>query len=211
MEFKLAMDAKKHWEDIYGQKKPDEVSWYKPHLDLSLKILTNAGLNSSSRIIDVGAGASTLVDDLIRLGTKAITILDISGEALAVSKARLEQRANEVEWIEADITQAKLRKEYYDIWHDRAVFHFLTGAEDRHQYVATTTEALKQQGQLVIATFSLQGPLRCSGLDIVKYSPETLQAELGSGFRLIEALEEEHQTPFNTAQKFIYCRFQKVS
>ena len=112
-------DPKTHWENIYGQKKPGEVSWYKPHLDLSLRILTNAGLNRSSHIIDVGAGASTLVDDLVKLGTKAITILDISGEALAVSKERLGQQANTVEWVEADITQARLRKEYYDIRHDR--------------------------------------------------------------------------------------------
>jgi ubiquinone/menaquinone biosynthesis C-methylase UbiE len=204
-------DPKTHWKNIYGQKKPSEVSWYKPHLDLSLRVLTSAGLNPSSRLIDVGAGASTLVDDLVKQGVKAITILDISGEALAVSKARLGQQADEVEWIEADITQAKLRKEYYDIWHDRAVFHFLTNVEDRCRYVAVLTEVLKPQGQLVMATFSLQGPPKCSGLDIVRYSPETLHAELGQGFRLVEALEEQHQTPFNTVQKFIYCRFQKVS
>lgn len=213
MRFKInrMFDPKTHWENIYGQKKPSEVSWYKPHLDLSLRVLTSAGLNPLSHIIDVGAGASTLVDDLVKLGTKAITILDISGEALAVSKARLGQQVSEVEWIEADIMQAKLRKEYYDIWHDRAVFHFLTNAEDRRRYAAAMTEALKPQGQLAMATFSLEGPLRCSGLDIVRYNPQTLQTELGSGFRLVEALEEEHQTPFNTVQKFIYCRFQKMS
>jgi len=206
----MVFDPKSHWENIYSQKKPGEVSWYKPRLDLSLQILSSAGLNPSSCVIDVGAGASTLVDDLIKLGVKAVTILDVSGKALAVSKARLGQQANEVEWIEADITQAKLRKEYCDIWHDRAVFHFLTNIEDRRRYVAVMTEALKPQGQLVMATFSLQGPPRCSGLDIVRYSPQTLQAELGNEFLLVEALEEEHQTPFNTVQKFIYCRFQKV-
>ena len=207
----MMLNPKTHWEKIYGQKKPSEVSWYKPHLDLSLRILTNAGLNPSSHIIDVGAGASTLVDDLIERGVKAATVLDISAEALAVSKARLGQRASGVEWIEADITQAKLRKGHYDIWHDRAVFHFLTDAEDRRRYVAVATNALKPQGQLVMATFSLDGPPRCSGLDIVRYSPQTLQAELGKGFRLIEALEEQHQTPFNTTQKFIYCRFEKIA
>ena len=205
------MDTKSHWETVYNQKKSSEVSWYKPHLDLSLKILKNAGLNPLSCIIDVGAGASTLVDDLIEQGVKAATVLDISAEALAVSKARLGQQASNVEWIEADITQAKLRKSYYDIWHDRAVFHFLTDAEDRRRYVAVMTEALKLHGQLIMATFSLDGPLSCSGLDIVRYSPQTLQAELGKGFRLIEALEEEHQTPFDMKQKFIYCRFEKVS
>lgn len=204
------MDKKTHWEDIYNEKKPDQVSWYKPHLDLSLRILANAGLNPSSRVVDVGAGASTLVDDLIGFGVKSLAVLDISREALAVSKARLGQQANSVEWIESDITQAKLHKAHYDIWHDRAVFHFLTNAEDRRRYVAVMTEALKPQGQLVMATFSLEGPPRCSGLDIVRYSPQTLHAELGKDFRLAEALEEEHQTPFNTTQKFIYCRFQKV-
>ena len=204
-------DKKTYWENVYNKKKPDQVSWYKPHLDLSLRILANAGLNQSSRIIDVGAGASTLVDDLIERGVKAATVLDISAEALAVSKARLGQRASGVEWIEADITQAKLRKEYYDIWHDRAVFHFLTDSEDRRRYVAVMTEALKPRGQLVMATFSLDGPPRCSGLEVVRYSPQTLQAELGKGFRLIEAFEEEHQTPFNATQKFIYCRFAKVN
>jgi len=167
----------------------------------------NAGLKPSSHIIDVGAGASTLADDLIKRGVKAVTVLDVSGKALAVSKTRLGRQADEVEWIEADVTQAKLRKQYYDIWHDRAVFHFLTDAQDRRRYIATMTESLKPDGQLVIATFSLEGPPRCSGLDIVRYSPETLQAELGNGFHLVESLEEEHETPFNTVQKFIYCRF----
>ena len=210
-EVKIAMDTKSHWETVYNQKKPGEVSWYKPHLDLSLRILKNAGLNPSSCIIDVGAGASTLVDDLINLGVKSLTVLDISGEALGISKTRLGQQANKAEWIEADITQAKLRKGHYDIWHDRAVFHFLTDAKDRRRYAIVMTEALKPHGQLVMATFSLEGPPRCSGLDIVRYSPQTLQAELGKGFRLIEALEEEHQTPFNTTQKFICCRFEKIS
>ena len=204
------MDAKNHWENVYSQKKPDEVSWYKPHLDLSLDMLAHAGLKPSSHIIDVGAGASTLVDDLIKLGVKAVTVFDVSGEALAVSKARLGNQASEVEWNEADITQAKLRKEYYDIWHDRAVFHFLTDAQDRRRYVTTMTNALKPEGQLVIATFSLKGPARCSGLDVVRYSPETLQVELGNGFHLVESLEEEHGTPFNTVQQFTYCRFQRV-
>lgn len=203
-------DSQRHWEKVYQSQKPDKVSWYKPHLDLSLDILTHAGLKPSSHIIDVGAGASTLVDDLIKLGVKAVTVLDVSGEALAVSKARLGKQADEIEWVETDITQAKLRKEYYDIWHDRAVFHFLTDAEDRRRYIAGMTEALKPNGQLVMATFSLQGPPRCSGLDVVRHSPETLQVELGNGFRLVESLEEEHRTPFNTVQKFIYCRFQRI-
>ena len=203
-------NTKNHWESIYSQKKPDEVSWYKPHLTVSLGLLANAGLHPGSQLIDVGAGASTLVDDLIKAGMMNLTVLDISGQALAVSKRRLGHQANQVEWIEADITQAKLRTEYYDIWHNRAVFHFLTMAEDRRRYIESMREALKPGGQAILATFALQGPPRCSGLDIIRYSPETLQAELGNIFKLMEMVPEEHRTPFQTVQQFIYARFQKV-
>ena len=202
------MDWKTHWETIYRQKRPEEVSWYQPHLETSLRLLENAGLNPESRIIDVGGGASTLADDLLEKGIKEITVLDISGQALAASKERLGERADRVEWIEADITQADLPAGRYDLWHDRAVFHFLTRTEDRRRYIDVMRRALKAGGQAVLATFSLQGPPRCSGLEVIRYSPETLQAELGGAFRLVEALEEEHQTPFHTIQKFSYARFQ---
>jgi len=205
------MDLKAHWETIYRQTPPGEVGWYTPRLDASLKLLTHAGLHAASRVIDVGAGASTLVDDLVERGMRAITALDLSGEALAVAKARLGPRADAVEWMEADITRVSLPSESYDLWHDRAVFHFLTSAEDRRRYVMTMTSALKPSGQAVMATFSLHGPPRCSGLDVVRYSPEILQAELGKGFQLVEAVEEDHRTPFDTVQRFIYCRFQRVT
>ena len=204
------MEQKSHWETLYKQKHPADVSWYQPHLQASLRLLANAGLRPGARIIDVGSGASTLVDDLLDRGVSDVTALDISGHALAVAKARLGDRAKGVNWIEADVTQTQLSTPRYDLWHDRAVFHFLTKAEDRRRYLATMHDALKLGGQAILATFALEGPPRCSGLDVVRYNPETLQAEVGDDFRLIEAFDEDHRTPFNTVQKFMYCRFQKV-
>jgi len=201
---------KSHWETVYEQKRPGEVSWYQPHLTVSLRLLANAGLRPDSRVIDVGGGASTLADDLLDQGVKDMTVLDISGHALAVSRARLGERAERVTWIETDITQAQFPSASYDLWHDRAVFHFLTRAEDRRQYLAAMRDALKPGGQAILATFALQGPPRCSGLDVVRYSAEMLQAELGDIFKLVEALDEAHHTPFRTVQQFVYTRFQKV-
>lgn len=204
------MEPKAHWESIYTQKRSAEVSWYQPHLTVSLRLLANAGLRPDSHVIDVGGGASTLADDLLDQGVKYLTVLDISGRALAADKARLGERANGVTWLEADITRAQLPAASYDFWHDRAVFHFLTHAEDRRRYLATLREALKPGGQAILATFALDGPPKCSGLEVVRYSADTLQAELGNGFRLLEALEESHQTPFHTMQQFLYGRFQHV-
>ncbi len=201
---------KDHWETVYAQKPPESVSWYKLHLDISLKLIEQAGRNPDSSIIDVGGGFSTLVDDLLKKGIKRLTVLDISGQALAVAKTRLGHRASEINWVEADIVQAKLPEHAYDIWHDRAVFHFLVNAEDRQRYIRVMKASLKPKGQLVMGTFSLQGPPRCSGLEVVRYSSSTLQTELGEDFRLLETLEEEHRTPFNTTQKFTYCRFKRA-
>lgn len=204
------MEQKIHWDNIYQQKRPGEVSWYQAHLKVSLNLLANAGLRPSSRIIDVGGGASTLADDLLERGVENITVLDLSSQALAASKARLRERAARVQWIGGDITRLQLPQNQYDLWHDRAVFHFLTQPDDRRRYLDAMRGALMASGQLVMATFSLQGPPRCSGLEVIRYSPETLQAEFGSDFKLMETLEEEHQTPFNTAQRFVYCRFQRL-
>lgn len=199
-----------HWDTVYQQKRPEDVSWYQPHLTASLTLLANAGLSAGSHIIDVGGGASTLVDDLFARGVSNMAVLDISGRALAAAKARLGERAERVTWIEADIAEATLPSHAYDLWHDRAMFHFLTNAEDRRRYLATMREAMKPDGHAILATFSLHGPSRCSGLEVVRYSPDTLQAEVGDGFRLIEVREEAHHTPFGTVQQFIYGRFQRV-
>ena len=203
------MEAKSHWEAIYQQKRPTDVSWYAPHLHVSFALLARAGLSRDSRVIDVGGGASTLVDDLLDQGIERLTVLDISGQAMTVSKARLGDRARRVNWIEADITEATLPSQCYDLWHDRALFHFLTSVDQRRRYLKAMCDSLTPAGQAIFATFSLQGPPRCSGLEVARYSPETLSRELPE-FKLVEALQDAHPTPFHTVQPFIYCRFQRV-
>ena len=203
------ISPKAHWENIYTTKQPTEVSWYKTRLDPSLKIISKLGLAPESPLIDIGAGASNLADDLLRQNFQDISVLDISSKALEISKRRLGPDAMKVTWLEADITNAVLPKKHYDLWHDRAVFHFLTGANDKRKYVEVLKSSLKDTGHLVIATFNLNGPLKCSGLDIVRYSPETLSKELGGEFKLIESFDEAHQTPFHTVQNFVYGWFEK--
>jgi SAM-dependent methyltransferase len=203
------MEPKSHWENIYTTKAPTQVSWYKEHLKTSLQFIKQIGVEETAYIIDVGGGNSTLVDDLLERGFKYITVLDISSAAINLARARLGSRADDVTWIEADITRANLPKNYYDVWHDRAVFHFLTNAEERQRYVDVMKQSLKAGGHVIIATFALDGPPRCSGLDVMRYSPRSLHDEFGSDFELIESVPEEHITPFGTKQKFIYCYFRK--
>ena len=187
------------------------MSWFKPHLDKSLELILKLGLQKNAKIIDVGSGASTLPDDLLAEGFKNITVLDISSEALKVSKDRLGSRAKQICWLEADVTQAPMKPGCYDLWHDRALFHFLADNDDRKKYVERLKRSLKPEGHAIISTFSLKGPLKCSGLDIVRYSPETLQAELGKGFHFVETVEEEHPTPSGMTQSFVYCHFKKAA
>ena len=208
---KAAFDRKLHWEHIYQDRKATEVSWYQQRPDYSLALISAAGANTSARIIDIGAGASTLVDYLLDAGYQNITVLDIAKSAIEQAKTRLGNRADSVVWLEHDISDpnfAGLTADgLYDIWHDRAVFHFLTDAQDRTAYVNTLTCALKPGAQAIIATFALNGPEKCSGLEIVRYSPETLSAVLGDAFRLVETRQEDHVTPANALQSFVYCRF----
>ena len=203
------MEHKSHWENIYAEKLPTEVSWYQGHLQMSLRFIEQTGVGKSARIIDVGGGASTLVDDLLERGFKHITVLDISSKAIDVSRVRLGSRADNVTWMEADITQVVLPQHYYDLWHDRAVFHFLTGAKDRQKYLESVGNSLKPGGHIIIATFAPDGPPRCSGLDVVRYSPDSLQEEFGADFELIETASEEHLTPSGIKQKFVYCYLRK--
>lgn len=202
-------EPKAHWENIYKTKSAGQVSWYCPHLERSLEFINKAGLSKGSAIIDIGGGASTLADDLLGLGFKDLTALDISGEALKVARERLGKKAQQVHWLEASVLDAALEPARYDLWHDRAVFHFLIDAGNRKKYVEQLKRSLKAGGHAVLATFSLKGPLKCSGLEIVRYGPESLAAELGKGFELIESLEEEHRTPFGTSQAFLYCLFKR--
>ena len=201
------MNRKIHWEEVYSTKSANAVSWYQEHSELSLKLIHRTGLPSTTSIIDVGGGASTLVDDLTRLGYSDVSVLDISKAALDVARGRLS--AQNVSWIEGDITKIDLPEKRYDIWHDRAVFHFLIAAEDRHRYVDLLRKTLRPDGHVIMATFSETGPEKCSGLEVKRYSAEKLQEELGDSFKLIEHLFETHKTPFGTEQHFIYCHFQK--
>lgn len=204
------IDPKTHWENIYKTKSSKEVSWYAPHLGKSLEFIVGLGLPKNAQVIDIGGGASTLPDDLLAEGFKNITVLDISSEALEVSKKRLGGRAQSIQWIESDATKASLPIGRYDLWHDRAVFHFLTEQQDRIKYVKILKDALKPGGYILVATFGPNGPLKCSGLEIVRYSAEGLQKELGQEFRLEKQLIEIHSTPFNITQEFLYCLFKRT-
>lgn len=204
------MNKQEHWENVYQTKGRGEVSWFREHLDTSLRMITNIGLGKDAAIIDVGGGNSNLVDDLLEHDFIDVSVLDISGKAVSDSKERLGSKAKEVNWIEADITSVELPENHYDVWHDRAVFHFLTDAEDRRKYVELVMRSLKRGGHIIVASFSLEGPNKCSGLDVMRYSPETMQDEFGNSFDLIESVGETHNTPFGTTQDFVYCYCRKV-
>lgn len=205
------MDTKAYWENVYSSKETNAVSWFQPHANLSLQLIRETGIAPNAAIIDVGGGASILVDDLLVAGFSNLTVLDLSSAALTAAQARLGRHAMRVQWIEANITTADLPNQTYDIWHDRAVFHFLTTPEDRQAYLNLVQRSVKKGGHVMIATFAEDGPTQCSGLPVVRYSVPALQAELGSNFTLIRSQEELHDTPFNTTQKFIYCLFQLMN
>ena|SRR5579863_4259534 len=199
------MNTKHHWESIYERKAPDRVSWYQPHLERSLDFIQGAGLALDAGIIDVGGGTSTLVDDLLARGYTNLTVLDISASAIEAAKARLGPRKNMVRWLVADVTEVKLGPNFYDFWHDRAVFHFLRDAADRGRYVAAVRRAVKPGGHVLVATFGPDGPERCSDLDVVRYDADRLHEEFGSEFRKVGSLIEMHRTPGGSEQQFVYC------
>ncbi len=204
------MNKKAHWENVYRTKGRDEVSWFREHLDTSLRMITNTGVGKDAAIIDVGGGNSTLVDDLLEGGFVDVSVLDISAKAISDSKERLGVKAEQVNWLVADITDVELPVDHFDVWHDRAVFHFLTDAEDRRKYVGLVMRSLKRGSHIIVASFSLEGPQKCSGLDVMRYSPESMHGEFGNNFQLIESLGETHNTPFGTTQEFVYCYCRKV-
>lgn len=203
------MDCKAHWETIYATKAPTAVGWYEPHLRLSLEFIGHTGVSPEGQIIDVGGGASTLVDDLLAMGFRHITVLDISPAALAITKARLGRRAEDITWIEGDITQVTLPSSYYDVWHDRAVFHFLTSPADRRKYVEVLDEALKPGGHCIMATFASAAPPQCSGLDVIRYGAEQLHGEVRGSFELLTSCHHIHLTPGGISQPYLYCHFRK--
>lgn len=204
------MNRKSHWKNVYQTKEVNQVSWYREHLENSLQLILSTNIAKDEAIIDIGSGSSTLIDDLLNRAFTDISVLDISAKALENSKLRLGKKAEKVKWIETDITQANLPKNYHSVWHDRAVFHFLTNIEDRRKYVELVNKSLKVGGHIIIAAFSLDGPKKCSGLEIVQYSPELINKELGNNFQLVNSLKETHHTPFETTQEFIYCLLRKL-
>ncbi|HEU4721329.1 MAG TPA: class I SAM-dependent methyltransferase [Gemmatimonadaceae bacterium] len=199
------MDQREHWDHIYRSTPASDVSWYQPTPTVSLELIRRVAPDLDAAIIDVGGGASTLVDALLDAGYRRVTVCDLSGAALAVARERLGARAAQVTWIESDVLRAPLPAAGYAVWHDRAVFHFLTDPRDRERYVAQTHEAVRPDGYVIVASFAPDGPTRCSGLDVVRYSPETMHAQFGAGFRLLESVREEHHTPSGATQAFVYC------
>jgi SAM-dependent methyltransferase len=199
------VDTKTHWDKVYTTKAPDAVSWYRAHLETSLALIERAVDARSASIIDVGGGESTLVDDLLLRGYKNVTVLDVSQSAIDLTKGRLGAAAEQVRWLVADITKIELELGAYDLWHDRAVFHFLTDREQRTAYVRQVARSVKPGGHIIVSTFGPEGPTKCSGLEVMRYDAESLHREFGARFRLIESSKEVHHTPFGTTQQFLYC------
>ncbi len=199
---------KDHWEKVYQTKNIEEVSWYQPKPETSLNLIQEAGLPLTASIIDIGGGDSFLVDHLINLGFEDITILDISETALNKAKERLGARAEKIKWIVADAASFE-PKEQYDIWHDRAAFHFLTKEEEVNHYVKAVGKAIRPGGVFILGTFSEDGPKKCSGIEIQQYSESSMEEKFGKFMKKEKCIRIGHQTPFNTSQDFIFCRFRK--
>lgn len=202
-------DLKEHWENIYSNKKLEEVSWYQPTPETSLKFITEMDLPKNAAIIDVGGGDSFLVDNLLKLGYTNISVLDISGGALKRAKERLGKEAERVSWIEADASEFQPDKQY-DLWHDRAAFHFLTDEDKIGSYLKTLENSVKPGGHVVLGTFSDKGPDKCSGIVIRKYSTEELGSLLSNDFEKLKCMNLDHHTPWDSVQNFSFCSFRKL-
>jgi SAM-dependent methyltransferase len=198
-------DPARYWETIYRSKAPTELSWYQPEARLSLDLIRRVAIDLDTPIIDVGGGASTLVDGLLDAGYRAVTVLDLAPTALARAQQRLGDRARLVTWIVGDVLTAPLDSNGYAVWHDRAVLHFLTDPRDRARYVARARRAVRLGGHAIVASFGPGGPTRCSGLEVMRYSPEGMHAEFGASFRLLDSVQEDHRTPSGLTQVFTYC------
>ncbi|MEM2160623.1 MAG: class I SAM-dependent methyltransferase [Candidatus Nitrosotenuis sp.] len=201
-------DAKEHWEDVWTRKKSNQVSWYQQDPKTSTDLILSTGTSKDAQIIDVGGGDSNLVEKLLDLGFKNITVLDISSNALKRAKERLGKRAEMVTWIESDIREFDTDSQY-DIWHDRALLHFLTIEKDLKKYVELTRKHVRKGGYLIVSAFSVNGPMMCSGLDTKQFSEESMKELFSNGFEYIKSFEEEHKTPFGADQIFIYAVFRK--
>jgi SAM-dependent methyltransferase len=199
------MNSHNHWERVYREKGPTNVSWYRPHLEKSLSLIEQLAPEPSASIIDVGGGESTLVDDLLKRGYEKISVLDISETALDANRKRLGSLADRVHWIVSDITRVELEPGAYDLWHDRAVFHFLTDSRSRQAYVRQVARSVRMGGHVIVSTFGPEGPVNCSGLEVVRYDADSLHREFGRRFRMLGNSKELHRTPFETTQQFLYC------
>jgi ubiquinone/menaquinone biosynthesis C-methylase UbiE len=200
-------EMKQHWDKVYETKQPNEVSWTQEVPQTSLNFIHSFNLPKTASIIDVGGGESKLVDFLLEEGFQNITVLDISQKALEKAQQRLGEKASQVKWIVSDITEF-VPPQQYDVWHDRATFHFLTSKEDLEEYLHIAKRSVK--GYLAIGTFSLNGPKKCSGLNIKQYSEEQLENVLADGFAKLRCILEDHITPFNTKQNFLFCSFKAI-
>jgi len=199
------MDVRNHWESIYSTNADNEVSWYQREASLSVQLIQQVAPRETDTILDVGGGASTLVDSLLSLRYTDVTVLDIAANALAKARARLGSSAEAVRWIAGDVLAIDLPDHSVDVWHDRAVFHFLLSPEDRLRYVAQVRRVLRRNGHVIIATFAEDGPTKCSGLPVARYDAAKLHGEFGDGFHLLSTLREEHLTPRGGRQRFRYC------
>ena len=203
------MNDKEHWEKVYSNRPLEDLGWYELHLQTSLSWLKDLNLPASAPLIDIGGGASTLVDDLLQAGYRNITILDISDNALSLIKQRLGEKSDKVTWVVGDIVAVDLPRHYYRLWHDRAVFHFLTTAAQQLKYRDNLLNALQVDGDLIIGTFAHEAPATCSGLAVQRYTPAELEAVLGNHFQLLRHQKEKHLTPGGTEQMYLYCHFQR--
>lgn len=202
-------EKQQHWNEVYAIKAADKVSWFQPRAEISMHLIAAAGATENSAIIDIGGGSSVLIDHLLDAGFVDVTVLDISERALIGSKDRLGARATDVHWIVSDVLSWSPARSY-DVWHDRAAFHFLTDDRDREAYRATLLKALHPRGTLIVGTFAEDAPERCSGLPVRRWSADGLAAELGSDFRLIESVREDHRTPWGAIQPFTWARFERA-
>ena len=199
------MDTRDHWQNVYRAKAATAVSWYQPQARLSVDLIRRVAPDLGTPIIDVGGGASPLVDGLLDAGYADITVLDLAASGLAIAKERLGARAQRVRWREADVLTEHFPVRHYGVWHDRAVFHFLTAPDDRARYVEQAHRATRPGGHIIVASFAPDGPQRCSGLEVIRYSPDSMHAEFGQDFTLLDSVREEHHTPGGTIQSFVYC------
>ena len=204
------MSRKEHWESVYAVKQSTEVSWYQARPTRALELLRGIGAGPHTSVIDIGGGDSTFVDAVLAEQLGRVTVLDISAGALDRARTRLGERAKDVTWIEADVTEVVLPPAAFDVWHDRAVFHFLVEPREQARYLAAATASVRRGGHLIMATFAPEGPTRCSGLDVMRYGPDDLARRFADGFRLREGFAEEHVTPSGVRQRFTVALLQRT-